>query len=103
MPLLKTFIEAHRFKARLKEEVDPKVCITELVCCKNAHGKAFFAYIRIKPSEYADYRMKLDSGKAVNPNDYEILEYGWGDFPPAHVQEQKMQQFEQEAARVAVS
>jgi hypothetical protein len=114
MTLLKTFIEAHRFKARLKKEVDPLVCITEVVCCKNAAGKAFYAYIRIKPSEYTDYRMKLDKGLAVNPNNYEILEYGWGEFPPVHVQEameakygvdhdfeKKMQHVEKEALRVA--
>lgn len=116
MALLKTFIEARRFKNRLKDEVDPQVCITELVCCKNALGKAFYAYIRIKPSEYTEYRMKLDRGQAVNPNNYEILEYGWGDYPPEHVREtmeqkygvdhdfdKKIRQFEQEALQAAAA
>jgi hypothetical protein len=114
MAILKNFIEARRFKARMKEEVDPAVCITDLVCCKNSLGKAFFAYIRIQPSEYTEYQMRLEHGSPVNPNDYEILEYGWGDYPPKHMQEameekygidhnfeNKMRHVETEALRVA--
>lgn len=87
MPLLKTFIDARRFQTTLKEKVDPAVCVTELVRCRNADGRAFYAYIRLKPSEYMGYKSRLESGQPVNPNDYEIVEYGWGEDPPQHVQE----------------
>jgi flagella basal body P-ring formation protein FlgA len=87
MALLKTFIEAHKFGTLLKEKVDPSVCVTELLRCRNAMGKPFFAYVRLKPSEYMEYKMKLERGEMVNPNEYEILEYGWGESPPQHLQE----------------
>jgi flagella basal body P-ring formation protein FlgA len=93
MPSLRNFIEARKFETLLKEQVDPQVCVTELVRCRNALGKAFFAYIRIKPSEYMDYKMKLERGEPVNPNHYEILEYGWGDDPPPHMQEAMEQKY----------
>lgn len=87
MPPLKTYLEAHKFQNLLREQVDPQVCIIELVRCKNSQGKAFFAYIRLKPSEYTEYQMKLERGEAVNPNNYEIIEYGWGEEPPQHMQD----------------
>ena len=85
MSNLKTLMDAHKFRQLLAEKVDPIVCVTELVRCKNAQGKAFYAYLRIMPSEYMHYKMQIESGAAVNPNDYEILEYGWGEEPPVAV------------------
>ena len=93
MPDLKAFMDARKFEKLLKEKVDPQVCVTELVRCRNANGKAFFAYIRLKPSEYMDYKMKLERGEPVNPNSYEILEYGWGENPPAHLMQRMEEQY----------
>jgi len=93
MPPLKTFIEARKFETLLKQRVDPQICITELVRCRNAAGKAFYAYIQIKPSEYIDYKVKLERGEVINPNDYEIIEYGWGEEPAPHVQEMMAQKY----------
>jgi hypothetical protein len=87
MATLKTLIQAQQFETLLKEKVDPSVCVVELARCKTSYGKPFYAYVRIKPSEYMDYKTKLNKGLPVDPNDYEILEYGWGDAPPQHVQE----------------
>ena len=93
MANLKTLIQAQKFEALLKEKVDPIVCVTELARCKTSYGKPFFAYIRIKPSEYMEYKTKIYKGLPVDPNDYEILEYGWGDDPPAHIQEKMELQY----------
>ena len=93
MSNLKAFLQAHKFQMKLKEAVEPDLCVTELVCCRNGAGKSFYAYIRIKPSEYMDYRLKLERGIPVNPNEYEILEYGWGDSPPDHVRERMEAEF----------
>jgi hypothetical protein len=87
MPPLKAYLEARKFENLLKQQVDPQVCVTELVQGKSPIGKPFYAYIRLKPSEYMDYKMKLERGQGVNPNDYEILEYGWGEEPAAHVRQ----------------
>ncbi len=87
MTQLKTYLEAHQFETLLKDKVDPQVSITELVRCKNGQGRPFFAYIQIKPSQYMDYKLKLERGEPVNPNEYEIVEYGWGENPPLHLQE----------------
>lgn len=83
---LKILVDAFK-GAAIETKTDAQACVTELVCCRNADGRAFFAYIRIKPDEYLTYRLKLERGEAVNPNRYEILEYGWGEEPPLHIRE----------------
>ncbi len=93
MPPLKAYLDAHKFESLLKERVDPQICITELVRCKNGAGKPFYAYIRIKPSEYIEYKIKLERGESVNPNEYEIVEYGWGEDPAPHVQEMMAEKY----------
>lgn len=79
MGMLQNLIDAHKFKTFLESEVDTKVMITEFVQLTNEQNRRFYVYLRIKPSQYLEYRRKVDIGDEIDPNQYEILEYGWGE------------------------
>lgn len=56
-------------------------------------GQACWFYLRISEQHYSEYQQKLKQ-KAMNIRDYgEIVESGWGEYPPEDVIDRMKKQF----------
>ena len=59
--------------------------MTELFSGRLQDGRKFYAYVRLNPSEYMEYKLKIECKEPVDLSRYELLHYGWGDQPSAEV------------------
>jgi hypothetical protein len=74
-------------------DIDDNVGIMQFVTGE-ADGRAFWAYLVMRPSRYLEYLQKVDAREEINLMQYgEVIEKGWGTEAPEAVKQRMSSQY----------
>lgn len=92
-PGSKNMVENEKLSIDLPQDIDDTVRILQLVT-GTVDGKAFWAYLAMRPTTYQDYVARVEAGEAVDLEEYgDMLEQGWGTEPPAEVKQKMAREY----------